>query len=82
MAMRAFHGPSSSMPVPDAYKAEADRPTTLRLNLLASEAYRKDLFSEGQLARMLHLDRVELREILTNQELEGSEIDEVTNLLS
>lgn len=67
---------------PDAYKAEADRPTTLRLNLLASEAYRKELLSEGQLARMLHLDRVELRELLTSQELEGSEADEVTNLLN
>ena len=67
---------------PDAYKADADRPTTLRLNLLASEAYRKELFSEGQLARMLHLERVELREILTNHELEGSETDEVTNLLN
>jgi Zn-dependent peptidase ImmA (M78 family)/DNA-binding XRE family transcriptional regulator len=67
---------------PDAYKAEADRPTTLRLNLLASEAYRKELLSEGQLARMLHLDRVELRELLTSQELEGSEPDEVTNLLN
>ncbi len=68
--------------VPDADKAQADRPTTLRLNLLAAEAYRKELLSEGQLARMLHLDRVELREILTNQELEGSEADEVTNLLN
>jgi Zn-dependent peptidase ImmA (M78 family)/DNA-binding XRE family transcriptional regulator len=67
---------------PDAYKAEADRPTTLRLNLLAAEAYRKGLLSEGQLARLLHLDRVELREILTSQELEGSEADEVTNLLN
>src|ERR1041384_214171 len=67
---------------PDIYKAEADRPTTLRLNLLASEAYRKELFSEGQLARMLHLDRVELREILTSQELEEGETDEVTNLLT
>jgi Zn-dependent peptidase ImmA (M78 family) len=68
--------------VPDAQKAEADRPTTLRLNLLAAEAYRKELLSEGQLARMLHLDRVELREILTSQELEGSETDAVTNLLN
>jgi hypothetical protein len=39
----------------------------------------KGLLSEGQLARLLHLDRVELREILTSQELEGSEADEVTN---
>ena len=67
---------------PDAYKADADRPTTLRLNLLAAEAYRKGLLSEGQLARLLHLDRIEVREILTSQELEGSEADEVTNLLN
>jgi len=66
---------------PDAHKAEADRPTTLRLNLLASEAYRQGLLSEGQLARLLHLDRVELREILGNQELEGGEADGGTNLL-
>jgi Zn-dependent peptidase ImmA (M78 family)/DNA-binding XRE family transcriptional regulator len=63
---------------PDAQKAEADRPTTLRLNLLASEAYRQELLSEGQLARLLHLDRIELREIL---ELEGSEADGVPKLL-
>lgn len=67
---------------PDAQKAEADRPTTLRLNLLAAEAYRKELLSEGQLARMLHLDRVELREILISMELEGSEADGVANLLN
>jgi Zn-dependent peptidase ImmA (M78 family) len=66
---------------PDAHKAEADRPTTLRLNLLAAEAYRKGLLSEGQLAGLLRLDRIGVREILTSQELEGSEADEVTNLL-
>lgn len=63
--------------VPDAHKADADRPTTLRLNLLAAEAYRQGLMSEGQLAHLLHLDRVELREILDGQELEGSEDDGV-----
>ncbi|MGA2988592.1 MAG: XRE family transcriptional regulator, partial [Terriglobia bacterium] len=57
----------------DGYKAEADRPTTLRLNLLASEAHRQGLLSEGQLARLLHLDRIELREVLGSQEFEGSE---------
>jgi Zn-dependent peptidase ImmA (M78 family)/DNA-binding XRE family transcriptional regulator len=67
--------------VPDVHKAEADRPTTLRLNLLASEAYRQGLMSEGQLARLLHLDRVELREILGTQELEVGEADGGTNLL-
>jgi Zn-dependent peptidase ImmA (M78 family)/DNA-binding XRE family transcriptional regulator len=63
--------------VPDLQKAEADRPTTLRLYLLAAEAVRRGLLSEGQLARLLRVDRVELREILTNEELEGSEGDGV-----
>lgn len=67
--------------IPDAYKADADRPTTLRLNLLAAEVYRKGLLSEGQLARLLQLDRVELREILGGAEAEGSEADGVANLL-
>lgn len=64
---------------PDLNKSEADRPTTLRLNLLAAEAERQGLLSEGQLARLLQLDRVELREIINNHELEGSEGDGVIN---
>jgi len=68
--------------VPDAHKADADRPTTLRLNLLAAEAYRQKLLSEGQLARLLRLDRVELRGVLDGLEIEGSEADGVSNLLS
>jgi Zn-dependent peptidase ImmA (M78 family) len=67
--------------VPDAYKAEADRPTTLRLNLLAAEVYRQGLLSEGQLARLLNLDRVELRQILDVAGAEGSETDGVANLV-
>lgn len=67
--------------IPDAHKADADRPTTLRLNMLAAEAYRRDLLSEGQLARLLHLDRVELRRILDGLEIEGSEGDGLSNLL-
>lgn len=55
----------------DAYKADADRPTSLRLNLLAAEAYRRELLSEGQLSRLLHLDRVDLRDILDGQDVEG-----------
>jgi len=59
----------------DPHKAEADRPTTLRLNLLAAEAYRQGLLSEGQIARLLCLDRIEVRELLDSQEVEGSESD-------
>lgn len=60
---------------PDIHKADADRPTTLRLGLLAGEAWRRGMLSEGQLARMLHLDRVELRRMFDGLELEGSEAD-------
>ena len=64
----------------DMDKQDADRPTTLRLNLLAAEAWRQDLLSEGQLARLLHLDRLGLREILDNVEIEGGEADEMPKL--
>ena len=64
----------------DTDKSEADRPTTLRLNLLAAEAWRQELLSEGQLARLLHLDRLGLREILDNVEIEGSEADGMPKL--
>ncbi|MCY4660978.1 MAG: ImmA/IrrE family metallo-endopeptidase [Acidobacteria bacterium] len=43
---------------------DAQRPVSLRLGLLAAEAERRELLSEGQLARLLCLDRVELRRIL------------------
>lgn len=59
----------------DSEKADADRPTTLRLNLLAGEAWRRELMSEGQLARLLHLDRVQIREILDGLEIEGDDAD-------
>ena len=39
-------------------------PTPNRLNLLAAEAYERGLVSEGQLASMLDLDRLSVRELL------------------
>lgn len=60
---------------PDAQKVEADQPMTLRLGLLASEAWRRGLLSEGQLSRMLHIDRVELRRMFDGLEIEESEAD-------
>jgi len=60
---------------PDPYKSEASQPTTLRLNMLAAEAARRELMSEGQLARLLRLDRVQLRAVLDAAETEGSEAD-------
>ena len=64
----------------DADKFEADQATTLRLNLLAAEAWRQDLLSEGQLARLLHLDRLALRAILDDVEIERSEADGMPKL--
>ena len=64
----------------DTDKHEADRPTTLRLNLLAAEAWCQGLLSEGQLARLLHLDRLALREIFDNVEIEGSKADGMPKL--
>lgn len=66
---------------PDKHKAEADRPTTLRLNLLAAEAYRQELLSEGQLARLLQLDRIELRGMLHDREMQEGEADGAPNLV-
>ena len=65
----------------DAETADANRPTTLRLNMLAAEAWRQELLSEGQLASLLHLDRIELRKILDDEEIEGSGADGLPKLL-
>jgi Zn-dependent peptidase ImmA (M78 family)/transcriptional regulator with XRE-family HTH domain len=64
------------LPVSDEHKVEANRPTTLRLSLLAGEAWRRELLSEGQLAHMLRMSRVELRRLFDGLEIEGSEADE------
>ena len=54
----------------DLDRVGARQPGTLRLNLLAAEAHRQELMSEGQLARLLRLDRIELREILDSVDAE------------
>jgi Zn-dependent peptidase ImmA (M78 family)/transcriptional regulator with XRE-family HTH domain len=48
-------------------------PVSLRLAQLASSVYRRGLVSEGQLSRMLSLDRAELREILDRFGGDGSD---------
>ena len=68
--------------VQDEAKAEAERPTTLRLNLLAAEAARRGLLSEGQLSQLLRMNRVELRHQLDGVEVEGSAADDAPVLPS
>jgi Zn-dependent peptidase ImmA (M78 family) len=58
----------------DARKADAARPVSLRLGLLAREAWKKNLLSEGQLAGLLQLDRVEIRELI--DAFEDEEVDD------
>ena len=48
-----------------------------RLALLAREVWKRGLYSEGQLARLLQLDRHEIREVLDGAELEESEANEL-----
>ncbi len=52
-----------------------------RLALLAREAWKKELYSEGQLARLLELDRHGIRELLDGVEGEESEADEHIKIL-
>lgn len=59
----------------DMVPIDAKQATTLRLNLLAAQASQQGLLSEGQLARLLHLDRLALREILDGEEAEGVDAD-------
>lgn len=54
---------------------DLERPTTIRLALLAAEVYRQGLLSEGQLARLMHLDRVELRTMFQDLESLDSDVD-------
>lgn len=55
----------------DVGRADAARPVSLRLALLVGEAWARDLLSEGQIARLLQLDRVEVRELIDAYEDEG-----------
>ena len=48
--------------------------------MLAAEAWQKDLLSEGQLARLLHVDRVALRELLDALAEDPADADEVLAL--
>lgn len=64
----------------DTDRGDANGPASMRLNQMAAEAWQKDLLSEGQLARLLHLDRVALRELLDALTDDRAEADEVLEL--
>ncbi len=66
----------------DDHKDDADRPISLRMSMMADEVWRRGLLSEGQLARLLRLDRLELRALLDGLGDEGSEADGAPKLLA
>lgn len=67
-------------PERSSYKALSRGLVPPRLALLAREAWKKELYSEGQLARMLQLDLHGIREVLDGAEREESEADELVRI--
>ena len=59
----------------DPSSRDAQQPVSFRLGLLAAEAHHRELLSEGQLARLLRLDRVELRKILDAADIDENDTD-------
>ncbi|WP_457661110.1 helix-turn-helix domain-containing protein [Sinorhizobium medicae] len=64
----------------DAGKADADRLVSHRMSLMAHAAWKRELMSEGQLAELLKIGRVQLREIVDQIELEEKETDDLLKL--
>ena len=65
----------------DAARADAARPISMRVALLVGEAWAKGLLSEGQIARLLQLDRVEVRELIDAYEDEGVGHEDLPRLM-
>lgn len=60
--------------------AASQGPVPPRLSLLAREARRRGVYSEGQLARLLQLDLYEIRTVLAGAEQEENEADDLVKL--
>lgn len=62
------------------YGRAAEPPLSQHLHALVAEAWKRELLSEGQLARLLQVDRVTLRRILDAVDTEWTEADEALAL--
>lgn len=62
---------------PDAAKDDANRLVSHRMSLMAHAAWKRGIMSEGQLAELLKVSRVELRGLIDQIELEESETDDL-----
>lgn len=66
--------------MPDPAKNDANRLVSHRMSLMAHAAWKRDLMSEGQLAELLNIRRLELRKIIDQIELEEIETDDLLKL--
>ena len=64
----------------DAAKDDANRPVSHRMSLMAHAVWKRNFLSEGQLAELLGVRRVELRALVDQIELEESESNDVLKL--
>ena len=64
----------------DTAKDDASRPISHRLSQMAHAAWKQGLMSEGQLAELLKLQRIELRAVIDDIELEETETDSLLEL--
>lgn len=64
----------------DPAKDEANLLVPHRISLMAYEAWKRGLMSEGQLAGLLKIPRIEIRSLLDKIELEESETDDLLKL--
>ena len=62
------------------YLVQAQDLVPARLSLLTREAWKRGIYSEGQLSRLLHLDRHAIRKVLDGAEREESEANELVKL--
>lgn len=65
----------------DEGRADAARPVSMRVGLLVGEAWAKSLLSEGQIAQLLQLDRVDVRALIDAYEDEEVGRDDSPRLL-
>ena len=65
---------------PDPAKADADCPISHRMSLMAHAVWKRALMSEGQLADLLRVRRVELRKVIDQIEHEESETGDLFKL--
>lgn len=65
---------------PDPAKDDANSPMSHRISIMAHTAWKRDLMSEGQLAEILNMRRVDLRRLMDQMEVEERETGDLFEL--